>query len=758
MQTIYLDISNKGVYPCIYAKQGDVDRKFLLVVTDNGVPFDCEDKAISVWYDGDSGEGNYTHIGEKDAIIVDGNKITVSLIQQMIVNAGDGVLSVSVSDASGSQIGLWNIEYCVEQKPGAESKKATQYYDAFSQTAADIAKSVETIGKTQERIDSIIKAKNATAAGLIYPLASANVPSGFLLCDGAEYSRTEYSELFDAIGTVYGEGDGSTTFNVPNLSTRVPVGIGDGYALGQIGGAETHKLSIDEIPEHQHKSIGILKSQYDTWEEVTLSGNTITHDSYDAAGTTIKRNFAENGETDWTGGSQPHNNMQPYTVVNYIISTGKEVEFVVGGTGSPGVSGGEDAVLYTEQTLTEEQQAQARENIGAFAKSDVFQTTGNSETAVMSQKAVSDNLNFWGYEITLEWYRKTVAFNSDGSAIPENDIVDNITRLLNRDVASADNFFDISGKTITVSVANGYKYACALYRTGRTAETITHLTPHPSTPWKYYTEPTTWNAVDDEYKYLVIMLAKADNSEILPEEASAITIKDGNCTTNGVKESILRLQEDVVNLKSAPLNGKKWLFVGDSITEHNFRATKNYDEYLQDWLGIVPVNVGMSGTGVTYPFGGNPSWLGKMAEYPADIDVISVMGALNDRHTTLGEWGDKGTDTVYGAVWNYFNNLIEMYPNKPIIYITSTPREYSYGVDGQYTAWVDAFIKTAHNFSIPVLDLYRNSGLRPWNATHNAEYFSCSNAPTGDGVHPNEKGQKLIALKIAEFAKQFLSE
>lgn len=202
--------------------------------------------------------------------------------------------------------------------------------------------------------------------------------------------------------------------------------------------------------------------------------------------------------------------------------------------------------------------------------------------------------------------------------------------------------------------------------------------------------------------------------------------------------------------------GKKWLFIGDSITEHNFRATKNYDQFLAEWLGIVSVNRGMSSTGVTHSLTSSPTWLEDLPNYPADVDYISVMGALNDRHTELGAWGDRGTDTVYGGVWNYFNNLIAKYPNKPIIYITSTPREYSYGVDGQYTAWVDAFIKTAHNFSIPVLDLYRESGLRPWNATNNKTYFSCNSAPNGDGVHPNALGQELMAKKILDFAKAHL--
>jgi lysophospholipase L1-like esterase len=343
-------------------------------------------------------------------------------------------------------------------------------------------------------------------------------------------------------------------------------------------------------------------------------------------------------------------------------------------------------------------------------------------------------------EISFSWYRKSLQFNNDGGIAKE--LTDSIIRLMNiENIGTTDNI-NITDKPVRISVAVGYKYACALYRRDSTVDNSPIFVLKGGTAaWKYYTSPTTWFA-DGEYQYLVIMIAKEDNSEITLSETNAIKI-----------ETI-----DIANLQGFPLYSKKWLFIGDSITEHNFRATKNYDEYLKDWLNIIPVNVGMSGTGVTYPFGGNPSWLDKIEDYPTDVDVISVMGALNDRHTTLGEWGDRETNTVYGAVWNYFNNLIEKYPNKPIIYITSTPREYSYGEDGQYTAWVDAFIKTAHNFSIPTLDLYRNSGLRPWNATHNAEYFSCSESPTGDGVHPNDKGQLLIARKIMPFAEQYLAE
>lgn len=174
--------------------------------------------------------------------------------------------------------------------------------------------------------DFVSQVDNKPKAGFIYPLATPAVPEGFLLCDGTAYSRTEYSELFAAIGTIYGTGDGSTTFNVPNLATRVPVGKGSGYALGATGGEEKHTLTIDEMPNHQHD----IRSGNGT------SGSGLCATSPGASGTDgnnwcftdigvdATANVSGNFMTTFNGGSQPHNNMQPYTVVNYIIATGKD--------------------------------------------------------------------------------------------------------------------------------------------------------------------------------------------------------------------------------------------------------------------------------------------------------------------------------------------------------------------------------------------------------------------------------------------------
>lgn len=96
----------------------------------------------------------------------------------------------------------------------------------------------------------------ATPPGVVQQFAGNTAPTGYLICDGAEIDRTTYAALFSVIGIIYGSGNGSTTFNLPNLQGRIPVGkrssFGSFDALNETGGGETHSLKTTELAAHSH--------------------------------------------------------------------------------------------------------------------------------------------------------------------------------------------------------------------------------------------------------------------------------------------------------------------------------------------------------------------------------------------------------------------------------------------------------------------------------------------------------------------------
>lgn len=88
--------------------------------------------------------------------------------------------------------------------------------------------------------------------GQIIQFAGSTIPEHFLVCDGSAVSRTTYSDLFAVIGTSYGIGDGSSTFNLPDLIEKVAIGASSGHAVGTTGGELSHLLLSTEIPGHSH--------------------------------------------------------------------------------------------------------------------------------------------------------------------------------------------------------------------------------------------------------------------------------------------------------------------------------------------------------------------------------------------------------------------------------------------------------------------------------------------------------------------------
>ena len=161
--------------------------------------------------------------------------------------------------------------------------------------------------------------------GTVLPIATESVPEGWMLCDGREIAIEEYQGLYDLIGTTYGAGDSAfwaqvffpaTTFNIPDLRGRTIIGANDmggeqsdvltihQASAGDVGGEEMHKLTEEEMPSHSHD----LPKQ----ESSSCCGNGFYYRT--------NVNYAvEPYAVTEAGGDQPHNNMQPYMALNYMM-------------------------------------------------------------------------------------------------------------------------------------------------------------------------------------------------------------------------------------------------------------------------------------------------------------------------------------------------------------------------------------------------------------------------------------------------------
>ena len=183
-------------------------------------------------------------------------------------------------------------------------------------------------------------------------------------------------------------------------------------------------------------------------------------------------------------------------------------------------------------------------------------------------------------------------------------------------------------------------------------------------------------------------------------------------------------------------------------------ATLNYHDYIAEESGISVVNMGVSGTGYARKSSYGEAFHVRILGIPTDADIVTIFGSFNDIGANLevGSITDTGTTTLCGCINTTIDNLFDKFPLVRVGIITPTPWHYKNLVPQNENTYVNAIINIARHRGIPCLDLFHESGLRPWDET----FRSIAYSNDSNGVHPDEYGHEMIAPIIYEFIKKLL--
>ena len=169
-----------------------------------------------------------------------------------------------------------------------------------------------------------VKAQQEGFIGEVKMFAGNFAPRGWALCQGQLLPISSNTALFSILGTIYG-GDGRTTFALPDLRGRAPIGQGNGPGLstrriGSIGGVEAVTLSINEIPAHSHATQVQVTTTVGRGEGTTQPQNNFIANGGSYATSATSGAILNGVSSSSVGGGQAHTNLQPFLTINYIIS------------------------------------------------------------------------------------------------------------------------------------------------------------------------------------------------------------------------------------------------------------------------------------------------------------------------------------------------------------------------------------------------------------------------------------------------------
>lgn len=261
---------------------------------------------------------------------------------------------------------------------------------------------------------------------------------------------------------------------------------------------------------------------------------------------------------------------------------------------------------------------------------------------------------------------------------------------------------------------------------------------------------------------------------MIPENGAYLEINEFLLNTNTKLEKAVSIKEKL------SLSEKKWTAVGDSWTQIFSDTHKSYVDFVADKTGLIATNSGAGGTG--FITGGANNWNNQFYNHPIDAnsDIVTIFGSFNDAYDgdfKFGQEGDTGTDTLWGSLQKTLDHIYQASFGTQVGIISPGP----WGAINQHLSsdlkmstlatfkdetvnsmsirdFAEQYVKVLHDFaklnSLPFLDLYHYSGLRPWDDKFINQYYHGESET--DRTHPNAGTMKqFIAPKIAKFIESF---
>lgn len=204
--------------------------------------------------------------------------------------------------------------------------------------------------------------------------------------------------------------------------------------------------------------------------------------------------------------------------------------------------------------------------------------------------------------------------------------------------------------------------------------------------------------------------------------------------------------------------GKKWVVIGDSLTDLNGRAYKHYFDYISWKTGIEIVYMGVSDTGYAKGISNNNAFYQRIENIDTSADVITIFGSFNDLASglSIGNITDNTNETIAGCVNLCINEIYSKIPLANLGIVTPCPWEQYTPMDSDDSAsvkYVDVLIDISKKRGIPCLDLFRESGIRPWESTVRSAIYKNDN---GSGTHPDSDGQRILYPKFESLLEKLI--